>query len=419
MISKYNCDYRNLITEIYHKRGASPARVTLFATRYFYDDAGNRNRKLIYTNSNEFAGPVLDWNNLSNPGNGWVLYQNEFYVRGINGNELATYKDTTLVEWYVQGNGIEGKIKGTTGYYYYKDHLGSVRAVYNDNGELVSAQDYDGWGYLLQNRIFDSDSTKYKFTEKERDKESEYDYFGARYYDSRLGRWGRVDPLLSNEPSKTPYHYTSNNPINRIDPHGLDDIYFKKGEEVNRKKSGFWDFDWLFGDTYYVQSESGNVEYEGNHYFETLSEATVTQFKGWDRVVANWESLITKEGFSYRLSEALDGAPSDLKDRYRYALKEGPSGRKLDQKRFLQKYSLYVFNNIAMNYEEAGNVIFGAAINKLGINLDIANIAGHLYSIGANKRLDEFNEVQAYTIGYFNFNYNSLYFKNRSTQPFR
>ncbi|MBV6480152.1 MAG: tRNA(Glu)-specific nuclease WapA [Ignavibacteria bacterium] len=219
-------DYRNLITEIYHKKGASPTRVTLYATRYFYacppwrDDAGNRNRKLIYTNSNEFAGPVLDWNNLSNPGNGWVLFQNEFYVRGINGNELATYKDTTLVEWYVQGNGIEGKIKGTTGYYYYKDHLGSVRAVVSDNGDLVSAQDYDGWGYLLQNRSYDSDSSKYKFTGKERDKESEYDYSYARNYDSRIGIFNSSEPIPASSFGWGSYIYCADNPLRIIDPTG-------------------------------------------------------------------------------------------------------------------------------------------------------------------------------------------------------
>ncbi|MBV6480298.1 MAG: hypothetical protein HGGPFJEG_03174 [Ignavibacteria bacterium] len=80
----FKYDHRNLINELYHKEGKSPTRVTLYVTRYYYDKAGNRIRKLIYTNLNESAGHVLDWSNLINPGNGWVLFQNEFYVRGIN-----------------------------------------------------------------------------------------------------------------------------------------------------------------------------------------------------------------------------------------------------------------------------------------------------------------------------------------------
>ena len=38
---------------------------------------------------------------------------------------------------------------------------------------------------------------RYKFTCKESDAETGYDYFGARYYDSWLGRWLQVDPLSS------------------------------------------------------------------------------------------------------------------------------------------------------------------------------------------------------------------------------
>jgi len=37
--------------------------------------------------------------------------------------------------------------------------------------------------------------------------------FGARIYDSRLGRWMSVDPLAHTYPSLTPYHGIGNNPI--------------------------------------------------------------------------------------------------------------------------------------------------------------------------------------------------------------
>ena len=67
----------------------------------------------------------------------------------------------------------------------------------NENDEVISAQDYDCWGYLLEDRTYESDESVHKFTGKERDEESEYDYFGARYYDARVGRWGAVDSLFS------------------------------------------------------------------------------------------------------------------------------------------------------------------------------------------------------------------------------
>jgi len=75
-------------------------------------------------------------------------------------------------------------------YYYLKDHLGSIRATVDQNGEVVSYDDYDPWGMQLEGR---SDNLadaydKLKFTSKERDVETGLDYFGARYYDSRIGR---------------------------------------------------------------------------------------------------------------------------------------------------------------------------------------------------------------------------------------
>ncbi len=47
-----------------------------------------------------------------------------------------------------------------------------------------------------------------------------YDY-GARFYDAVVGRWWSVDPLASDYPSWTPYHFVHNNPIILVDPNGM------------------------------------------------------------------------------------------------------------------------------------------------------------------------------------------------------
>jgi RHS repeat-associated protein len=217
-------DHRNLLIEIYHKRGTPPARIEYFATRYYYDESGNRVRKLTYKNNNESAGPVLDWNNTSDPGNNWTLFNNEHYVRGVDGKELATYTNNSLDEWYVWGTDMVGKMKGSTKYYFFKDHLGSIRAVVDNNFNLISATDYDAWGDKMQGRIYNGDSTKFGFTGKEQDDENLYDYFGARYYDSRIGRWGQVEPLLDKYLQVSPYSYSFDNPLRFLDPNGKDAI---------------------------------------------------------------------------------------------------------------------------------------------------------------------------------------------------
>lgn len=45
-------------------------------------------------------------------------------------------------------------------------------------------------------------------------------------YDINEQLWLSVDPLAEETPDKTPYHFTSNNPINRVDPDGRKDIIY-------------------------------------------------------------------------------------------------------------------------------------------------------------------------------------------------
>jgi RHS repeat-associated protein len=65
--------------------------------------------------------------------------------------------------------------------------------------------------------IFHSDSSG-----KEKDSETGYYYFGARYYNSDLSLWLSVDPMSDKYPSLSPYNYCAWNPIKIVDPDGND-----------------------------------------------------------------------------------------------------------------------------------------------------------------------------------------------------
>ena len=63
----------------------------------------------------------------------------------------------------------------------------------------------------------------FTFTGKERDAETGYSYFGARYYDSDLsGLFLSVDPISDKYPSLSPYAYCAWNPVKLVDPDGKD-----------------------------------------------------------------------------------------------------------------------------------------------------------------------------------------------------
>ena len=260
-------DHRNLLTEI--SRLISENETEL--TRYYYDETGNRVRKLVMRNWSGGGGipDPPNWDDIGNlpiyepegeGGDGWSIYKNEFYVRGVGGNTIAEYDWETLKQWNVYGTDNVGKItkdgEEENKYYYLKDHLGSIRAVIDEDNNCVSAQDYDMWDYLLENRTFDIEREKYKFTSKERDEESNYDYFGARYYMSRIGRWGSIDPLFEKHFDFSPYNYVLDNPLKLIDPDGMQvdatsnsitdkilnniisDILFITGYKIGRDESG-------------------------------------------------------------------------------------------------------------------------------------------------------------------------------------
>ena len=71
------------------------------------------------------------------------------------------------------------------------------------------------------------------FTGKERDEETGYGYFGARYMDHELmTMWLSVDPLADKYPNISPYAYCAWNPVKLVDPDGMElaDFYDVKGQ---------------------------------------------------------------------------------------------------------------------------------------------------------------------------------------------
>ncbi|MCR4812934.1 MAG: hypothetical protein K5867_10135 [Bacteroidales bacterium] len=111
-------------------------------------------------------------------------------------------------------------------------------------------------------------------TGKEKDSETGYYYFGARYYNPDLSLWLSVDPMADKYPSLSPYNYCAWNPMKLVDPNGkeLDDYQVDRMGRIKKCKDQSNAIDGR--DRLIIKRYGGKVRYDKsgtprNAYIET------------------------------------------------------------------------------------------------------------------------------------------------------
>jgi RHS repeat-associated protein len=208
---------------------------------YTYDDNGNLQqdvqRDIAFVVSDIHNLPISEWK-LSSGAEQRYYYDaegkrirkdasiTEYYVNSPAGNTEAVVKsDISAATHNIWASDNIGQVKrsGTTWsrYYYLKDHLGTIKMTVNTGGTVIGKDDYYPFGMQMDSRCSASSADpRYKFTGQERDAETGYDDFGARYYDARLGRFLSVDRYEPKFPGISPFTYGANNPVLFIDMNG-------------------------------------------------------------------------------------------------------------------------------------------------------------------------------------------------------
>ena len=160
-----------------------------------------------------------------------------FAEPGISTAEAASVsRDTTeYIGDFVFRNGVLDRLLFRGGYmdiaggvpryhYFATDHLGSVRTVYGEDGVAEQLLTYDLFGGIIPELSTGMGMQPYGYNGKELDHTHGLDWYdyGARHYDSPIGRWTTMDPLCEKYYNVSPYVYCGNNPMNAVDMDGRD-----------------------------------------------------------------------------------------------------------------------------------------------------------------------------------------------------
>jgi RHS repeat-associated protein len=168
-------------------------------------------------------------------------HQVTFSTTGFTTEQLFADRNYSTFTTPVVDNSIAARTLGTKTYEL-SNHLGNVLTTISDRRlavpdgtdptlcdhylpQVTSTSDYFPFGSLLPGRTSNPESYRFGFNRQEKDDElnggtgNSYD-FGARLYDSRVGRFLSLDKFGSTYPEIAPYSFAGDNPINFIDFEG-------------------------------------------------------------------------------------------------------------------------------------------------------------------------------------------------------
>ena len=136
--------------------------------------------------------------------------------------------DGDLLKSYTWGPGIDNLLaftvygSSTNTYNCLTDHLGSVHALVDSNGDIVESYRYDAWGRVLgvyneNGEAIDESAVgnHYLWQGRWYSWETKLHFFRSRWYDPVMGRWLSKDPIGING-GLNQYVFCGNDPVGLV-----------------------------------------------------------------------------------------------------------------------------------------------------------------------------------------------------------
>jgi len=105
-------------------------------------------------------------------------------------------------------------------YYLHYDQVGTLRAITDQNQNIIKEITYDTFGNITTDTNPDF-TIPFGFAGGLQDQDTNLVHFGYREYDPQTGKWTSKDPIDFSGGDSNLYGYVLNDPVNFVDPEGL------------------------------------------------------------------------------------------------------------------------------------------------------------------------------------------------------
>jgi len=143
------------------------------------------------------------------------------YIYDPWGNLMADADSNGVTHKYIYGKGLLALVTPSARYCYHFNGTGSTVAITDMTQAVVNSYAYDPFGQILGQQESVTQPFKYVGQYGVMAEPNGLYYMRARYYDPTVGRFISEDPLGFGGGDVNLSAYVRNNPVNRIDPFGL------------------------------------------------------------------------------------------------------------------------------------------------------------------------------------------------------
>ena len=207
---EFNYDHRSRLTSVVDKNSSGTETQVV---DYRYDAFNRRVLKHVDDNPSDTSDGFFET---------YIYDRDDVILDFVDSDGSAGSANAVVSTRYLHGPQVDQVLAQDNGasQWLLGDHLGTVRDIVDQNGQLLNHIEYDSFGKIIAQSNVAAQS-RYGYTGREFDQETNLVYMRNRYYASAVGRFVTEDPIRFESGDENLYAYVANQVNSRRDPFGL------------------------------------------------------------------------------------------------------------------------------------------------------------------------------------------------------